>query len=160
MSSRLNLIFALAIAASVNAQGPPHGPQGPPPSQGRPPGGASFGVWWHDPEMIRRLNLAPDQQRRIDEICDRNRPRLIELSGAVEREQDALQPILGAERVDTARALAQIDRVAQARAELEKADARMLLSFRGVLSQEQWRRLQDDGGPPPGGGQAPRNDRR
>ncbi len=79
---------------------------------------------------------------------------MVDLSGVLEREETALQPLLGAERVDTARALAQIDRVAEARAELEKADARMLLSFRGILSQEQWRRLQDDGGRPP------RDDRR
>jgi hypothetical protein len=32
--------------------------------------------------------------------------------------------------------------VAQARAELEKANARMLLGFRGVLTQEQWKKLQ------------------
>ncbi len=38
--------------------------------------------------------------------------------------------------------LAQIDRIAQARAELDKAHARMLLGFRAVLTLEQWKKLE------------------
>ena len=38
--------------------------------------------------------------------------------------------------------LAEIDRVAQIRAELEKANARMLLGLRRVLTQDQWQKLQ------------------
>ena len=41
--------------------------------------------------------------------------------------------------------LAQIDRIAQARAELEKANARMLLGLRGVLTLDQWKKLQAEG---------------
>jgi hypothetical protein len=33
--------------------------------------------------------------------------------------------------------------VAQARAELEKANARMLLGIRRVLNQDQWKKLQE-----------------
>ena len=38
--------------------------------------------------------------------------------------------------------LAQIDKVAQARAELEKANARFLLALRAKLTPEQWKALQ------------------
>ena len=40
--------------------------------------------------------------------------------------------------------LAQIDKVAQARAELEKANARFLLAIRSKLTPEQWKQVQAD----------------
>ena len=42
-----------------------------------------------------------------------------------------------------AQILAQIDKVAQARAELEKANARFLLAIRGKLTPEQWKQMQE-----------------
>ena len=46
---------------------------------------------------------------------------------------------------DTAKALAQIDKVAQARAALEKENAKMLLGIRGVLTPDQWTKLRAGG---------------
>jgi protein CpxP len=48
-----------------------------------------------------------------------------------------LEPLMDAERLDEAKTLVQIDRVAQARAELEKANARMLLGIRQVMTADQ-----------------------
>ena len=62
--------------------------------------------------------------------------------------------MLEVDRPDEAKVLAQIDRVAQDRAELEKANARMLLGLRNVLTPEQWKKLQQEDRPrdrPPGG---------
>ena len=39
--------------------------------------------------------------------------------------------------------LAQIDKVAQARADLEKANARFLLDIRAKLTPDQWKQVQD-----------------
>jgi hypothetical protein len=50
--------------------------------------------------------------------------------------------LLSAEQPDETRILAQIDKVAQSRAELEKANARMLLGLRSVLTTAQWKTLQ------------------
>ena len=55
-----------------------------------------------------------------------------------------MEPLLAADQPDEGKILAQIDRVAQARAELEKANARMLLGLRRVLTPEQWKTLQAD----------------
>ncbi len=76
-----------------------------------------------------------------------------------------MEPLLAADQPDEGKILAQIDRVAQARAELEKANARMLLGLRRVLTPDQWKTLQaeeprmhyqrfnqgprNDSGPPP-----------
>jgi Spy/CpxP family protein refolding chaperone len=94
------------------------------------------------PDLVQRLGLTADQQKRIDSLFQQNRLKLIDLSAAVEKEEAILEPLLEADRPEESQVLAQIDRVAQARAELEKANARMLLGFRGVLTLDQWKKLQ------------------
>jgi hypothetical protein len=46
--------------------------------------------------------------------------------------------------------MAQIDKVADARADLEKANAKMLLGIRGVLTPDQWTKLRTRGPALPG----------
>jgi Spy/CpxP family protein refolding chaperone len=111
--------------------------------------------WWTDPALVARLGLSADQQKRIDTLFQQERLRLIDLTAAVEKEEATLEPLLEVDQPDEKNVLAQIDRIAQARAELEKANARMLLGFRTVLSADQWRRLQAESRPAPG----PRQDR-
>ncbi len=121
----------------------------PPPMQGnRPPMQRDFhsmppGKWWTDPGLVQRLGLSTDQQTRMDSIFQQSRLKLIDLSAALQKEEAVMEPLLEAEHPDEAKVVAQIDRIAQARAELEKANARMLLGFRATLSQDQWKRLQD-----------------
>jgi Spy/CpxP family protein refolding chaperone len=95
--------------------------------------------------LIQKLGLTADQQKRIDGLFQQSRLKLIDLSAAVQKEEAILEPLLEADRPDESQVLAQIDRVAQARAELEKANARMLLGFRGVLTLEQWKKLEPEG---------------
>ena len=102
------------------------------------------GKWWSDPRFVQMLGLTPDQQKRMDDVFNQNRLKLIDLSAALQKEEAVLEPLLAADRPDEPKILLQIDRVAQARAELEKANGRMLLGLRGVLTPEQWKRLQAD----------------
>lgn len=85
---------------------------------------------------------------------------MIDLTAAVEKEEAMLEPLLAVEQPDEKKVLGQIDKIAEARAELEKANAAMLLGFRRVLSSDQWVKLQAEpsgpgggprGGPPRGG---------
>ena len=139
------LVFHAAIAAAgvlLAQDGPP-----PPMHPNRPPMERAFhagppGRWWMDPGLVQKLGLTADQQKRIDALFQQSRLKLIDLSAGLQKEEAILEPLVEADRPDEAQVLAQIDRVAQARAELEKANARMLLGFRGVLTQEQWKRLQ------------------
>jgi periplasmic protein CpxP/Spy len=103
------------------------------------------GRWWTDPGLVQRIGLTPDQQKKIDGIFQQSRLKLIDLSAGLQKEETVLEPLLEADRPEEATILLQIDRIAQARAELEKANARMLLGFRSVLSQDQWKKLQADG---------------
>jgi Spy/CpxP family protein refolding chaperone len=106
-----------------------------------------------DPMLVQKLALTADQQKRIDALFQQSRLKLIDLSAGLQKEEALLEPLLEADRPDESQVLAQIDRVAQARAELEKANARMLLGFRGVLTLEQWKKLQSER--PPGRGEHP-----
>ena len=50
-----------------------------------------------------------------------------------------MEPLVRADQPNEAKILAQIDKVAQARAELEKANARYLLALRSKLTPDQWK---------------------
>ena len=138
-------VFLLAATAMLCAQPRP----GPPP-----------GRWWNNPDMARKLGLTADQQKKMDDIFQQARVRLIDLHAALDKEEAMLEPLMQAAQPDDAKVLPEIDKIAQARAELEKANARLLLAMRHVLTPEQWQILQRDerqprprhdgpGGPPP-----------
>jgi Spy/CpxP family protein refolding chaperone len=102
------------------------------------------GIWWHNPDLVQKLNLTPDQQKRMDDILQQSRLQLIDLRANVEKEEVMMEPMLAANPPDTNKILAQIDHTAQARAELEKANAKMLLGIRNVLTPDQWTKLQTE----------------
>jgi hypothetical protein len=52
-----------------------------------------------------------------------------------------MEPLVAADQPNESQILAQIDRVAQARTDLEKANARFLLAIRAKLSPDQWKQL-------------------
>ena len=99
------------------------------------------GTWWRDSKYVAVLSLTMDQQKRMDDVFQQNRVRLIDLKATLDKEEANLEPMLKADRLDEVMAGAQIDKVANARAELEKANAKMLLGIRQVLTPEQWTKL-------------------
>jgi Spy/CpxP family protein refolding chaperone len=152
-----NLGMILLMTGALTLAQPP---QGPGPGQGPEPGPRAMhrepnrppmehglhagprGRWWNNPEMVQKLSLTTDQQKKMDDIFQQSRLKLIDLNASLQKEEVVLEPLVAADQPDESRVLAQIDRVAQARAELEKANARMLLGIRRVLNQDQWKKLQ------------------
>ena len=108
---------------------------------GRGMGREGMGRWWDNPDVAKDLNLAADQKQKMDDIFQQSRIKLIDLHASLQKEEATLEPLINADSPDETKVLAQIDRVAQARAELEKANARMLLSVRQVLTVDQWTKL-------------------
>jgi Spy/CpxP family protein refolding chaperone len=101
------------------------------------------GTWWREASWIKALELTPDQRKKMDDAFLQNRIRLIDLSAVLEKEELLLEPLVENIRPeDEAKIVAQIDKVADARAGLEKANARMLLAIRQILTQDQWNKLQ------------------
>jgi Spy/CpxP family protein refolding chaperone len=102
------------------------------------------GTWWKNPATVTALSLTADQQKKLDDIFLQSRIGLIHLHASLEEEQLKLEPLLNANPPDQAKSLAQISKIADLRADLEKTNARMLLSLRGVLTADQWTKLQAD----------------
>ncbi|HWE52773.1 MAG TPA: periplasmic heavy metal sensor [Bryobacteraceae bacterium] len=147
------LLLAVSFfAVSGGAQGPPppgnrgggRGPGGPGGPEHSDRGGPARieGKWWTNPAVIRALALSKDQQRGIEDVFQQNRLKLIDLSAALEKAEATLEPMLAAEHPQDSAVLVQIDKIADARAALEKANARMLYRFRTLLSAEQWKQFQ------------------
>jgi Spy/CpxP family protein refolding chaperone len=101
--------------------------------------------WWVNPLVARRLALTPDQQKKMDDVFQQSRLKLIDLSAALDKEEAILEPLVEADQLDAPKIRTQIDRIAQARAELEKANANMLLGIRLILTPEQWHSLGPNG---------------
>ncbi len=97
--------------------------------------------WWDNPSTARDVGLSADQIKRMDDVFTQYRLKLIDLNGALEKEEIVMEPLVSAEQIDEGKIATQIDRVAQARAELEKANGRMLLAIRKQLTPEQWTKL-------------------
>ncbi|MDE3202324.1 MAG: periplasmic heavy metal sensor [Acidobacteriota bacterium] len=132
--------------AAAQAQG------GPPPDFGghRPPMQRMMGShgnhwrWWNSPNMIAKLKLTDEQRKAMDGILLDHREKLIDLHANLEKAELAMDPMMSADQPNESAILAQIDKVAMARAELEKANARFLLAIRAKLTPEQWKILQAD----------------
>jgi len=140
-------LFIAGVTAGAQAPGggPGFGEHRPPVeralgSQGK------HGHWWNNPEMVEKLKLTEAQRKAMDGILLEHREKLVDLRGNVEKAELEMEPLMGEEQPNEGKILAQIDKVAQARAELEKANARFLLAIRGKLTPEQWKQLQAERG--------------
>jgi len=102
------------------------------------------GRWWNDPKTVEKYRLTDSQRKSMDDIFQQNRLALVDLHASLEKQEIAMEPLMKADEPDEGKILAQIDRVAQARAELEKANARMLLGIRRQLTPEQWKQIEAD----------------
>jgi Spy/CpxP family protein refolding chaperone len=138
-------LFSLAASGLAVAQ-VPGGPDGGDRGMGRPPmertfHDGQFGRWWDNPRIATAIGLTDDEKKKMDDIFQQHRLNLIDLHAALEKQEVMMRPLIEADQPDEAETLAQIDKVAQARAELEKANARMLFDIRKTLTPDQWQKL-------------------
>src|SRR5579863_6249382 len=106
------------------------------------------GRWWTNPTIANRLGLTPDQQKKMDAIFQQERLKLIDLTAALDKEEAMLEPLMESDQPDVASIRTQIDRIVQARSELEKVNANMLLGIRLILTPSQWEDLRVTGNGP------------
>src|SRR5271157_6476900 len=102
-----------------------------------------LGKWWKDSELMRKIVVSDEQIQKIEKIFQDHRLELIDLHAALEKQEAILEPLIEAGQPDESQVVAQIDNVAQARANLEKSNTLMLLAIRRVLTVEQWKKLCD-----------------
>lgn len=148
-------------AFAQEPSGPPAGPdQGPPPEMMPPPGGGSprmgpraEGPWWKDPQLRQKLQLSNEQIQKIEKIARDRHLQEIDLRADVEKQDVLLRALMESDAPDKSQALAQVDRLSEARARLEKSHVETLLAIRQVLTAEQAKELRDL--PPHVGGLGP-----
>ena len=109
-------------------------------SRGQPRMGLQLGLggrWWDDHGTAKKLNLNSDQQRHMDTIFEANKPTLINLYTNLQREELNLAGLSRTDLQDETKVFAAIDRVSQARSDLEKEYAHMFLQIRQQLDPQQ-----------------------
>ena len=104
--------------------------------------GLAGGQFWNNPNLVKQLNLTDDQRKAMDGILQDHRMKLIDLQATLQKAEVAMGPLMKADTPDRAAIEAQIDKVVQARGDLEKANARFLLDIRMQLKPDQWKQLQ------------------
>jgi len=130
------------------AQGPGGGGMGPGFGDHRPPFERAMGAqgdhgrWWNNPKMVQKLNLTDAQRKDMDATLMAHREKLIDLHANLQKAELEMEPLMHQDQPNESAILSQIDKVASARAELEKANARFLLAIRSKLTPDQWKQLQ------------------
>jgi protein CpxP len=140
-------IAGVLLAGTALAQEP--GSNGPRMGFGdhRPPFERAMGEhghWWNNPKVAEKLKLTDAQRKAMDDTLQQHRETLVDLRGSLEKSELELEPMMKEDQPNESQILAQIDKVAQARAELEKANARFLLAIRSKLTPEQWKQMEAD----------------
>jgi Spy/CpxP family protein refolding chaperone len=162
MKMRFNVIVMLSIIVLASVAGAQMGPGagvgpcpgggwmgGPMPRRGGGmgplgigAGGPGMGKWWKNSALVQKLGVSDSQVQQIEKVFQDHRAQLIDLRAALDKEEAKLEPLIEADRPDEAQVSAQIEKVTQARAHLENANALMLLGIRRVLTADQWKQLQ------------------
>lgn len=101
------------------------------------------GRWWDDKHYAKPLHLRPEQQKRMDGLFEENRANLVSRYQVLQQEESKMEALSRGQTLEESALFAQIDRVAQARADLEKANTHLMLQVRKEMDADQIVRLED-----------------
>jgi len=103
-------------------------------------------AWWTDTALMTRLGLTDLQKARIETSFQAYRQNLTSAKETLEKEEAQLSRLLDADSVDRSAVTIQVNRVIQARGEMERLNAAMTLEMREQLTRTQWAQLQRPNG--------------
>ena len=95
-----------------------------------------------DPGALKGLDLTPEQQRKVKDIHERLQRKHIQADADMRLARMDLQKLLHSDSPERAKIEAQIDRVADMEAAMQKAHVATHLEMRALLTPEQLKRLQ------------------
>lgn len=98
--------------------------------------------WWHDKRISSELALTSDQVGRLEHIFVKHTEKAVPLRKEVQDLEKALDQSIRAQKLDVPAFAAEVDRIENKRAELNKMRAVMLYRLRLVLSAEQNKKFQ------------------
>jgi Spy/CpxP family protein refolding chaperone len=129
--SRRSLALALALIGAFLAAPSPLSAQFVP-----------DGKWWKRPRIAAAIELTPDQEKQLDAIFIRTRPKLIDLKAEVEKREFEFQNAMEeGSTTDRKVITARIEAREESRAKLQKELVLMVLDMKQVLRKEQWERM-------------------
>ncbi|MEO6923500.1 MAG: hypothetical protein ABI142_06720, partial [Bryocella sp.] len=95
------------------------------------------GRWWDEKHSAKTYHLRPEQAQRMDAVLNANKDRLFTLYANLEHEKQQFAAMPREDLRDEAKVFAQIDRIALARADLEKANFHTQMQIRAQLDPDQ-----------------------
>jgi Spy/CpxP family protein refolding chaperone len=99
------------------------------------------GAWWMNTALMQLLGITDEQKAKIERTFENHRQAIVLSTAALEKEEAQLARLLDAETVDQNAVYTQIDRVVQARGEMERINSVMTLEMRQHLTRAQWEQL-------------------
>jgi hypothetical protein len=104
--------------------------------------GTIGGAWWTNAALVTQLGLTDEQKTKIERAYENHKQTLTANTQALDKEESQLAKLLAADPIDRNAVLGEIDRVVQARGDLERTNSSMTLEMREVLTAAQWGQLQ------------------
>lgn len=101
------------------------------------------GKWWRNEDVIRELQLTEDQQKKLEKIFYNHLEKVTDLRAKVEKEELKLKELLDQKTIDEKEAFSQVERLLDARKEMEKIRAELFLKVRTILNYEQWQKVKN-----------------
>jgi len=121
-------------------------------TQGRgAPAGNLQNAWWTDTALMARLGLTDLQKLKIENSFQAYRQPLTSSKETLEKEEAQLSRLLDVDSVDRSAVMLQVNKVIQARNEMERVNAVMSVEMREQLTRAQWAQLQTQPNGPRGG---------
>ena len=99
--------------------------------------GLPVGAFWLNPDLVAHVHITPDQVHRLADTYLQGRLKIIQLEANEEMEETKLDAMESEPMMNDTEALAQTDRLADARAATEKADAHLAFALRAILNPDQ-----------------------
>jgi Spy/CpxP family protein refolding chaperone len=101
------------------------------------------GQWWENERLAEHIGLTDDQRGSIRDLVYEHAHRMIDLRAAVEKSELELAGLVRDPEFTDAAARSAFGGLVTARTALEKERFEMLLAVRGVLTSEQWVKIQE-----------------
>jgi Heavy-metal resistance len=101
------------------------------------------GRWWDDRSVVQAIGLRREQQKRMDDIFDANKPAILDSYKVFLKAQSNLAAVNKDPQASKNTLFAAIDAVNEARASLQKATSAMLLQIRREMDPDQINKLEN-----------------
>ena len=100
------------------------------------------GKWWKRPRIAAYIDLTSEQEKQLDSIFNRTRPKLIDLKAEVEKREFEFQTAMEEGSTTDRKVIAErIEAREEARARLQKELVLLVLDMKQILRKDQWEKL-------------------